>query len=381
MAEEGNTNTEVTDESIISEEVEESEESEESEEESEGKEEEEEETTETSEDEVEVSLRPSYKEIKTKYPNLFKDFPDLRHSIFAETKYREIFPTVEDAQEASENYSVIKELHEKFLGGEVNDLISVFNDIKSSDSVALNDICDGFLPALYKASPEHYDKVTLPIIESLLRTCYKDGSDELKEASKLISKFILGDEDVATGRKTVIQKREQKSKSKDEEEFELRKKNFELQQFSTASKNVSSTVKSKIMKEINSGISVGDNALKELLAEKILSEVDKTLLNNRDHMSSQNRLWEKAADAGFSKDWEDKIITAYLARARTVIPQIRAKIVGKISTGKVTSIDKEVGQTGITNGGSKNGRIPLGKVDYRKTSDADILDDKITLRK
>src|SRR5437763_300329 len=44
--------------------------------------------------------RPTFKDIKAKYPNLFKDFPDLRDMVFRERDYSELFPTVEDAKEA-----------------------------------------------------------------------------------------------------------------------------------------------------------------------------------------------------------------------------------------------------------------------------------------
>src|SRR6266404_1233667 len=44
--------------------------------------------------------RPTLKAIKEKYPNLFKDFPQLRDGYFRELQYTAIFPTIEDAKEA-----------------------------------------------------------------------------------------------------------------------------------------------------------------------------------------------------------------------------------------------------------------------------------------
>src|SRR5437660_282354 len=50
----------------------------------------------------EVTL-PQFKEITKKYPNFFKDFPNLRHAFFREKEYSEIFSTVDEAKEAQED--------------------------------------------------------------------------------------------------------------------------------------------------------------------------------------------------------------------------------------------------------------------------------------
>ncbi|MGA2957600.1 MAG: hypothetical protein ABSF48_17985, partial [Thermodesulfobacteriota bacterium] len=44
--------------------------------------------------------RYSLSEIKEKYPEIFKEFPGLRDSIFREIEYTKTFPTIEDAKDA-----------------------------------------------------------------------------------------------------------------------------------------------------------------------------------------------------------------------------------------------------------------------------------------
>src|SRR3972149_6220492 len=103
-------------------------------------EEKEEEEKEEEEEDVDIHLRPTYKEITGKYPNLFKDFPDLRHAFFSEQKYRDIFTTVEEAEETKQQFESIRGLHEKFLSGSVEGISEAMSDIKSADITALDDI-------------------------------------------------------------------------------------------------------------------------------------------------------------------------------------------------------------------------------------------------
>src|SRR5439155_10821415 len=116
-----------------------------------GKEEEKEElTSEVSQEEEEHGIvgRPSFKDIKAKYPNLFKDFPDLREMFFREQGYSELFPTVEDAKEAHENsanYSFLRELVEGGTTENTEEFLGAVKDIDKLQSFAYS-----FLPALQK---------------------------------------------------------------------------------------------------------------------------------------------------------------------------------------------------------------------------------------
>src|SRR3990167_2072197 len=258
----------------------------------------------------EISLRPSYKEITKKYPTFFKDFPDLRHAIFAEQKYREIYSTVEEAQETRDNYKVIANIHERFLSGTADGISAALKEIRSSDESALKDIASNFLVALYKTSKEDYESATAPIFESLLRSVYKDGvsskNQNLENAALLISEYLFGDEDIATGKKTV-RKSETPQNTKEQEKLEKERKDFNTQRYMALSRDVSDFIQRDFPKEISKGISVDSPELRNILTKEVYA------------------------------------------------------------SGKA--------------GGGKSVKYDSTKIDYRKTSDADIFDDKVVLKK
>ena len=54
------------------------------------------------EEKLELTTPVRRKEILTKYPNLFKDFPYLEKAYYREQQFTEIYPTIDDARAASE---------------------------------------------------------------------------------------------------------------------------------------------------------------------------------------------------------------------------------------------------------------------------------------
>lgn len=351
---------------------------------------EEEEEKEEKEETEESSLRPTYKQITEKYPKFFKEFPDLRHSFFAEKKYRQIFSTVEEAEEVRDQYDGIKELSDKFLNGTVENLVDVFNDVKSTNKDSTSKIASNFLPALYKFSREDYEIATTPILESLVRTLFNESrsskNENLENAAKLVSTFLFGDEDVATGKKTFVKQKQDIESSEEKKQFDKEKREFHEQQWNLLSRNVSTSIKSILSKDVSKSLNIPDKGLNEILTEKVLSEIDRLLMNDKSHLDVIDRMWKKASIDGFSDTWKDKIVSAYLARARTVMPSIKNKVTSKISRSQNSNdqkdkFNKEISGVGTGKGSKGSNSIPSSKIDYRKTSDADIIDEKITTKK
>src|SRR5207249_907871 len=89
-----------------------------------------------------------FKDVTKKYPNLFKDFPNLRHIFFHEKEYREIFPSVEEAKEAVEELNGLRELETALTSGTQQDVEALIDSFKELGDNVIPNFANNFLPSL-----------------------------------------------------------------------------------------------------------------------------------------------------------------------------------------------------------------------------------------
>src|SRR5437762_7106149 len=97
-----------------------------------------------------------FKDITKKYPNLFKDFPNLRHIFFHEKEYREIFPSVEEAKEAVEELNGLRELETALTSGTQQDVEALIDSFKELGDNVIPNFANNFLPSLKSINQELY---------------------------------------------------------------------------------------------------------------------------------------------------------------------------------------------------------------------------------
>ena len=95
---------------------------------------------------------------------------------------------------------------------------------------------------------------------------------------------------------------------------------------------------------------------------------------DRQHMAYVNSLWAKAKRNGYKAEDKAKITSAFLARAKSLLPSVRVKLVSEAlgltrSTTKKVQKRVEPSNSGRP-AGSRNG---LKQVDYKTMTDLDIL--------
>ena len=339
--------------------------------------------------------RPTMQELKKEFPDIFKKFPSLRDMYYREQEFSQIFPTVEDAQTASVNSEAYDNLSSKILSGRSEEL---FNAIKEADDKAFVKMADSILPTLYKMSPDIHWKVLQPTMHNLVRGFYIEGekrqNDNIKNAAEYLSDFIFGDIKFATEnrqqQKPVEESEEAKQLKKDREEFESNR-------YSAFFMTVKSGVDSEMQSLINSKNAVDPDKIfspfiRDTIIGKVRSEVDKQLAADKAHMKLMQSLWNKAKNEGYGDEWKSRIQSAYLARAKSLIPSIRAKFVAEASGSSLKASDKkresvertssrrEPGTGGRTSR-EQNGPVDPKRVDWGKTSDLDLLNGNISYKR
>lgn len=326
--------------------------------------------------------RPSIKDIKGKFPEFFKEFPELKDVIFREANYTQLFPTVEDAKEAFNDNEAFATLSDAALSG---DSAPLLESLEKTDSKALNAFACSFLPSLYKRNQEVYSNVVTPLFENLLRQVHKSGDENMKNSAINIATFLFGDdgEDSVLGKKTLsraFQITEEQKKSK--EQLEIKNANAFREAASDISNQVHRAMTALILKDFDPE-KVFSKFIREKLAEEIVSKIDKKLNSDNGHKVVMSARWKRARQNGYTSDEKSKIISTYLARAKSLIPSVKEEV-RLAALGKTARAAQERGEKvrnsvnprkELTGGRvPRNGNNSSNSRDYSKMTDREILD-------
>ena len=320
--------------------------------------------------------RPSIKDIKTKYPSFFEDFPDVKEAIFREARFTQYFPTVEDAKESFTDNEAFTVLSDAALAG---DSAPILQSLSKTDAKALQGFSASFLPNLYNQDPEAYSVAVTPLFENLLRQAYKSGDDNMKNSALNLGHYLFGDdgEDSVLGKKTISKV------AKITEEQAQSTKDRDIAQtaaFRTAagfvSEQVSQNMRALVLKDFDPD-KVFTKTVRDMLITDIVSKIDKQLVQDSGHVTVMGARWKRARSNGYTDDDKSKLISTYLARAKSLIPTIRAQV-RNAALGKTVRAAEKRGARIPTavreiNSGAP-ARADRGTArDYSKMSDLEIL--------
>ena len=372
---------------------------EEEEEEEEKPEKEEEEKPPEGEEELPTSPydRPSIKDLTAKYPDLFKNFPQMKDVIFREREFTNLFPTVDEAKEAAENATAFVTFREDVFEGDGSKFLSA---IKEADDANFRKFATNVLPSIYKLSQEAYYTATAPVMQNLVRYIYSEGErtrdDNLKNTALVLSDLLFRDKDgeIATGKKSIIPEKPESKENKEVEDIkkEREKLNFERYVQPTLDKGFEG-----LNKEIDNDKLDPDKELtpwmKQVLVERIANGVTEVLKADADYMRYIDTLWVRYRQNGYKLEDQQKIVSAYLARVKKAVPSVRSKLVSEaLGRASATAREKqekvervrqrrEPDTSGRAGGGGSNKTYDPKSIDWGRTSDADLLDGRPTLRK
>lgn len=323
--------------------------------------------------------RPTVSTIKAKYPNFFKDFPEMRESYFREIEFTKIFPTVDDAKEAFEDNEAFSNLRESILNGQSQSLIDAVSDASDDKGVSLVVFGRNFLTDVHKKDPMLYSHIITPLFENMVRSVAISSDENERNAALVMSKWLFGTTEVAEGTKTFTSEvKVNKVSSKDDEASY----NNHMQDAGNKANRALAVIiaEDELFKQQTKGLS---NFAKNAAVKEIIDGIHSQLKVDPAHAAIMNSRWKRAKDRGYSDDEKAKIISTFLARAKHVIPTVRSKVLkealgiqSKANNDRSDRLRKTVVKNREVHGSSQSSRTTNnsnGKVDYRKMSDMDIL--------
>ena len=344
--------------------------------------------------------RPTIKQINEKFPDFFKKFPSMRDMYFREAEYSKVFPTIEDAKEASENNEVFSNIREDVFKGSIDRFLYA---VKESDPKALDKIAENILPNLNKISPDAHLKATLPLMQNIVKAAFiegkRTGNENLMHAAEHLSNYLFNDHEIASSGKSLIKPPEQDDRVK---EIEDREKSYEVRRFQDFDNSVRTDGATRLQELVLEKNSEGKDKIdpegvlsefvRNAVIEKVIKQVNDQMLADRTFQAQMQKLWVNSKRNGYDADSKSRILSAFLARAKSLIPAIRAKLVSEAlgTSSKIharkreiaenSNSRKETGSSGRdVRGGNKSYNAKA--IDWSKTSDLDLLDDKVTFKK
>ena len=190
--------------------------------------------------------RPAISQINKEFPDLFKKFPTLKDAFFREKQFSEIFHAPAEAAVAAEDAETYRVLQEDINSGTGEKLIPA---LKEADS--LKKFASNFLPNLYKADKDLHWQTILPIVEDMVKLAFREGNrtknDNLKFSAQHLADYLLGDSEIAEGKKTLVQKGPEKK------QIDTEKDNWQNERYNLFNIDVHESVYNELTKEINKG--------------------------------------------------------------------------------------------------------------------------------
>jgi hypothetical protein len=337
--------------------------------------------TEGTEELPDTKLRPSIKTMMEKTPELkgiFDKHPQLRDAYFREGKYSQIYPTIELAKEAFDKAEALDSFNDYIMAGSSGELL----DAISKDSPdALKKFVVDFLPTLGKFNGDLFYEATIPVINTVIRNLHKAGEKSKNQnqmaAAKILSHFLHQSYDIPEEETKVNPEIENERKRLEEEKQEHR--STVAKEFESSVYNRGKTLLSKVIEDGLDPTNSMSKFIRSKIVEDVIERVGEELEKDHQHMSLQSRLWKNATAQRFSKEAADRILTAYLSRAKQLVPEIRKKVKAealgerKKDTASRRTTTGETVSTG-TRSRESSGKISDPKsINWRKQSDLDIL--------
>ncbi len=310
------------------------------------------------EDQLELVSPVRRKEILAKYPNLFKDFPYLEKAYFRDAAFTEMFTTPAEAKDAIAAKETLDNFERDVMNGNI---ATILKSVKATDGEAFNQIADNYMTALHEADQQAYYHVISNIskntIVAMIKESRASNNEALESAAQILNQFLFGSS------KWEAPTRLSKDKPQDdgrEKQISQREQDFNRRQFETARGDLNSRVNTTITNTIKANLDPR-GTMTDFVKNAAMREVSENLarLIGKDtrFISLNDKLWEASFKEGFSRDSQDRILRAYLSKAKTVLPAL----IKQARVNALRGMGKRVSTEEVENQPERKGPIAVGR--------------------
>lgn len=301
---------------------------------------------EESEEEDEDSDTPvgDIKAIKAKYKDFFKEFPGVKAALYRDQQYSEHFGSPKDAEDTVKKASILDQVNEDlFTSHDPSNLLESL----AKDKNALENVAFEFMRWTMKNNKDLYLELAALPLKQVLRNAWREGNGDksnLGRAAQFIHKFFFNDTEI--GNKVKIEDGKSTSSNGDnkaKEAYERRLTQLEEREYNSFKDSVEQSYVRRMTSHVQESLDKDDRLndwMKSTIVEKIIIEIRNQLNTDSRYMNHVGSLWKQAKTAGFSNDFKSRILNTALARAKSLVPDVRKKLVAE-ALGKKAKKEKD----------------------------------------
>jgi len=322
------------------------------------------------------------KKLKAEYPDLFKKYPEVRKALFQSRQFTELFASVDEAKEASEKVQTFDEFERDITSG---NSVLLFQSLINTGPDTFEKFTENLLPTIEKFAPALPGKMVFPYIHRIFSNALEDAKStnnkDLLNSVGWLSRYLFGKPELPELKKSA-------PPEANPEVVRLRQENQHLAQARAIEFN--DGVMADGLKQFRVSVEQtfkNDSRFspieKKALVNDIIQLTRAALDKDQRHNKLMRSHWGKASSEGHPRAYVPRVVNAFLGGAKSQMPAIRAKVVAAALREKgITEAPR-----GNTPGNPRTGpgggspAVSSKNIDYRKSSDMDILNGKAILRK
>lgn len=298
----------------------------------------------------------SRKEILKKYPTLFKDFPYLQTAYYRDQQFTEKFATPAEADEIIKKAETYDKFEQVLSEG---NLSQVLKAIKAKDENNFGKVVDEYLGTLYEVDLNAYNAVLGNIITTTVQEMLKEAknieNEDLKSAAILLNQFVFGNSQLR--QPTKFSKETDPKLSEKERQLQEREQKLAKEKFDSAYTELDSKVQNLLKSTVDRYIDPKESMsgyVRKNAVNDVLNEAREVIDKDTAFRRTIDNLWKRSFEEDFSRRSLDTIRSAYLSKAKTVLPNIIKKVRAEILKDTKTAKKEE-------NKEEKRGPLPPGR--------------------
>ena len=295
----------------------------------------------------------------------------MEKAYYREQQFTELLPTIEDAKIAVEKSSILDRFESDVMNGNTE---TILKTVKETDPRAFHKIVDNYITTLGKVDEQAYYHVLSNIskhtIMAMVREGQRSNNETLKQAAQVLNQFIFGSSDFQAPSNLSTQERPEDNTR--EEQIKRREREFTERQLESTRGELNTRVNNVLRSTIDANIDP-----KQSMTDYVRRNASRDAMDSLEGLISQDtrfrtlvdKLWEKAFEDGFRRESVDRIRSAYISKAKTLLPSVikKARIEALRGMGRKSDDDSNSEE------GNKS-PIPVGRP--RPTTSGKIKDAK-----